>query len=219
MTFGKRMEDSERRRAVGRIEAGQSITHVALFFGVHHSVISRLWKQFQTTQIVVRRPVGGSPRITTPAEDRYIAIVAKRNHRANSTRVTSMVIASISKAISAATVHRRLLMKEMYVRVFRVCVPLSVQSRGARLKWCREHGNWTGSDWGNAVFTDESRFSLEPDDKRIKIWRKQITCNPPQNISEHHAFRGGSIMVWAKISIGYRTDLHIFKRGSVTVVR
>ncbi|GFS52613.1 transposable element Tcb1 transposase [Trichonephila clavipes] len=70
MTSRKRMEDSERWRAVGRIEAGQLITDVALFFGVHYSVISRLWKQFQTTQTVVRRPVGGRPRATTPAEDR-----------------------------------------------------------------------------------------------------------------------------------------------------
>ncbi|KFM67774.1 Sodium- and chloride-dependent GABA transporter 1, partial [Stegodyphus mimosarum] len=36
---------------------------------------------------------------------------------------------------------------------------------------------------------------------------------------EHHAFRGGSIVVWAGISLGYRTDLHIFKRGSLTAVR
>ncbi|GFS89520.1 transposable element Tcb1 transposase [Trichonephila clavipes] len=93
------MEDSERCRAVGRIEAGQLITYVALFFGVHHSVISRLWKQFQTTQTVVRRPVSGRPRATIPAEDRYIAIVAKRNRRATSTRVTSMVTASIGYCI------------------------------------------------------------------------------------------------------------------------
>ncbi|GFU15933.1 transposable element Tcb2 transposase [Trichonephila clavipes] len=131
------MEDFERWRAVGRIEAGQSITDVALFFGVHHSVISRLWKQFQTTQTVVRRPVGGHPRVTTPAEDRYIAIIAKWNRRATTTRVTSIVTASIGKAISTATVRRRLYMNGLYARVPRVCVPLSVQSRGARLKWCR----------------------------------------------------------------------------------
>ncbi|GFV81663.1 uncharacterized protein TNCV_1703201 [Trichonephila clavipes] len=140
---GKRMEDSERWRAVGRIEAGQSITDVALFFGVHHSVISRLWKQFQTTQTVFRRPVGGPPRVTTPEEDRYIAIVAQRNCKETSTRVSTMVTASISKAISAATVRRRLHINGLYARVPRVCVPLSVQSRGARLKWCREHSNWT----------------------------------------------------------------------------
>ncbi|GFS49451.1 HTH_Tnp_Tc3_2 domain-containing protein [Trichonephila clavipes] len=83
-----------------------------------------------------------SPKVV-PAEDRYIAIVAKRNRRATSTRVTSIVTASIGKAISAATVRRRLHMNGLYARVPRVCVPLSVQSRGARLKWCQEHGNWT----------------------------------------------------------------------------
>ncbi|GFV97116.1 HTH_Tnp_Tc3_2 domain-containing protein [Trichonephila clavipes] len=204
------MEDSERWCAVERIEAGQPITDVALFFGVHHSVISHLWKQFQTTQTVVRRPVGSHPIVTTPAEDLYIAIVAKRDRRATSTRVASMVTASIGKAISAATVHRRLHMNGLYARVPRVCVPLSVQSRGARSKSCREHGNWTVSDWYNVKFTEESRFALKPDDKRIRIWRKQGTRNQPQNITKHHAFRGGSIMVWAGISLGYRTDLHIF---------
>ncbi|GFW21276.1 HTH_Tnp_Tc3_2 domain-containing protein [Trichonephila clavipes] len=86
-------------------------------------------------QTVVRRIVGGHPRFTTPAEDRYIAIVAKLNRRATSTRVTSMVTASIGKAISAATVRRRLHMNGLYARVPRICVPLSVQSRKARLKW------------------------------------------------------------------------------------
>ncbi|GFV46988.1 transposable element Tcb1 transposase [Trichonephila clavipes] len=166
------MEASECWRVAGCIEAGQSITDVALFFGVHHSVISRLRKQFQTTQAVVRRPVGSRPKVTTSAEDRYIDNVAKRNRRATSTRVTSMFTASI------------------------VWVPLSVQSRGAHLKWCRERGNWTVSDWGNVMFTDESRFALEPDDKRIRIWRKQGTHNQSQNITEHHTFRGGKITVW-----------------------
>ncbi|GFT65097.1 transposable element Tcb1 transposase [Trichonephila clavipes] len=205
--------------AVGHIEAGQSITDVALFFSVHHSVISRLWKQLQITQTVVRKPVSGPPRVTDPSEDRYIAIVAKRNRRGTSTHVTSMVTASIRKAIPAATLRRRLHMNELHARVPRNCVPLSIQSRGAQLKWCWEHGNLTVSDWGNVMFTDESRFALEPDDKRIRIWRKQGTRNQPQNITEYHAFRGGSIMVRAGISLGYRTDLHIFKRGYVTAVQ
>ncbi|GFU84508.1 transposable element Tc1 transposase [Trichonephila clavipes] len=54
----------------------------------------------------------------------------KRNRRATSTRVPSMVTASIGKAISAATVRRRLHMNGLYAQVPQVCVPLSVQSRG-----------------------------------------------------------------------------------------
>ncbi|GFV95167.1 transposable element Tcb1 transposase [Trichonephila clavipes] len=75
------------------------------------------------------------------------------------------------------------------------------------------------SDWGNVMFADESRFALEPDDKCIRMWRERGTRNQPQNITEHHAFQGRSIMVWAEISLGDRTDLHIFKRGSVTAIR
>ncbi|GFX38608.1 transposable element Tcb1 transposase [Trichonephila clavipes] len=136
--------------------------------GVQHNCDAR--KQFQTTQTVVRRPVGSRPRVTTPTEDRYIAIVAKRNRRATSTLVTSMVTVSMSigKAISAATVRRRLHMNGTYARVPRVCVPLSIQSRGATLKWCQEHDNWTVSDWDNVMFIDESRFALEPNDKRYR---------------------------------------------------
>ena len=123
MTSRRQMEDSEYWRFVGHIETGQSITDVALFFGFHHSVISRLWKRFQTTQTVVQKPVADRPRVTTPAEYRYIAILIKRNCRATSALVTSMVTASNCKAISAAAVRRRL---HMYARVPRVFVFLSV---------------------------------------------------------------------------------------------
>ncbi|GFV37062.1 transposable element Tcb1 transposase [Trichonephila clavipes] len=69
------------------------------------------------------------------------------------------------------------------------------------------------------MFTDESKFALEPDDKCIRMWRERGTRNQPQNITEHHAFQGRSIMVWAEISLADRTHLHIFKRGSVTAIR
>ncbi|GFW74988.1 transposable element Tcb1 transposase [Trichonephila clavipes] len=67
------------------------------------------------------------------------------------------------------------------------------------------------------MFADESRFALEPDDKRIRIWRKQGTRNQPQNIthSEVEALWCGQDTAL----LGYRMDLHIFKRGSVTAVR
>ncbi|GIY54379.1 hypothetical protein CDAR_217721 [Caerostris darwini] len=50
MASRKRMEDSERWPAVRCIEAGQLITVVGIFFAVHHSVVSRSWKQFLISQ-------------------------------------------------------------------------------------------------------------------------------------------------------------------------
>ncbi|GFY21126.1 HTH_Tnp_Tc3_2 domain-containing protein [Trichonephila clavipes] len=96
-----------------------------------------------------------SPKGYNPRRRSIYCYVAKRNRRATSTRVTSVVTVSIGKTIFATTVRRRLHMNGLYAQVPRVCVPLSVQSRGAQLKWCWEHGNWTVSDWGNVMFTDE----------------------------------------------------------------
>ncbi|GFU13676.1 transposable element Tcb2 transposase [Trichonephila clavipes] len=59
----------------------RKITDVAREFDIAHSVVSRLWKSFKTTGMCIRRHGGGRVRSTTPAEDRYIVLSAKRNRR------------------------------------------------------------------------------------------------------------------------------------------
>ncbi|GFX11403.1 transposable element Tcb2 transposase [Trichonephila clavipes] len=70
-----------RDRIIGKIEEGRKITDVAREFDIAHSVVSRLWKSFKTTRMCSRRHGGGRVRSTTPAEDRYIVLSAKRNKR------------------------------------------------------------------------------------------------------------------------------------------
>ncbi|GFX90726.1 transposable element Tcb2 transposase [Trichonephila clavipes] len=68
-------------RIIGKIEKGRKITDVAREFDIAHSVVSRLWKSFKTTEMCSRRHGGGRVRSTTPTEDRYIVLSAKRNRR------------------------------------------------------------------------------------------------------------------------------------------
>lgn len=84
---------------------------------------------------------------------------------------------------------------------------------------CRQHINWTIPDWGNVMFTEELSFVLQPNEKRVNVGREVGTRNRPQYIPEYEAFRGGIIIVWAGISLGYRNGLHIIRRGSMTTVR
>ncbi|GFV50327.1 transposable element Tcb2 transposase [Trichonephila clavipes] len=60
-----------RGRIIGKLEEGRSVTSVAAEFGIAHSIVSRLWRQFQTTGTAIRGFSSGRPRGTTPAEDRY----------------------------------------------------------------------------------------------------------------------------------------------------
>ncbi|GFS81928.1 hypothetical protein TNCV_2497151 [Trichonephila clavipes] len=106
-----------------------------------------------------RRHGRGRVRSTTPAEDRYIVLSAKRNRRTTAQQVANQFLAASGKQISRKTVARRLRGGGLYARRPVVCVPLTRQHRTARLQWCREHHNWTEQDWACVLFSDESRFS------------------------------------------------------------
>ncbi|GFU40895.1 transposable element Tcb1 transposase [Trichonephila clavipes] len=61
-----------RGRIIGKLEEGRSVTSVAAEFGIAHSIVSRLWRQFQTTGIAIPGFSSGRPRGTTPADYRRL---------------------------------------------------------------------------------------------------------------------------------------------------
>ncbi|GFU57347.1 transposable element Tc1 transposase [Trichonephila clavipes] len=203
-------------RIIGKIEEGRKITDVAREFDIAHSVVSRLWKSFKTTGKCSRRHGGGRVRSTTPAEDRYIVLSAKRNRRTTAQQVANQFLAASGKQISRKTVARRLRGGGLYARRPVVCVPLTRQHRTARLQWCREHHNWTEQDWACVLFSDESRFSLSSDCRRQLIWRDSGTAYRPENIQEKDRYPTCSIMVWAGIMINGRRRLHVVANGTMT---
>ncbi|GFW19560.1 transposable element Tcb2 transposase [Trichonephila clavipes] len=73
-----------RGRIIGKLEEGRSVTSVAAEFGIAHSIVSRLWRQFQTTGTAIRRLSSGRPRGTTSADDRRLhggGLFARRSVR------------------------------------------------------------------------------------------------------------------------------------------
>ncbi|GFU52516.1 transposable element Tcb2 transposase [Trichonephila clavipes] len=61
-----------RGRIIGKLEEGRSVTSVAAEFGIAHSIVLRLWRQFQTTGTAIRGFSSSRPRGTTPADDRRL---------------------------------------------------------------------------------------------------------------------------------------------------
>ncbi|GFV14762.1 transposable element Tcb2 transposase [Trichonephila clavipes] len=159
---------------------------------------------------------GGRVRSTTPAEDRYIVLSAKRNRRTTAQQVANQFLAASGKQISRKTVARLLSGGGLYARTPVVCVPLTRQHRTARMQWCREHHNWAEQDWACVLFSDESRFSLSSDCRRQMIWRESGTANRPENIQKKDRYPTCSTMVWAGIMINGRTRLHGVANGTMT---
>ncbi|GFS72225.1 transposable element Tc1 transposase [Trichonephila clavipes] len=208
-----------RGRIIGKVEEGRSVTTVAAEFGIAHSIISRLWRQFQTTGTAIRGFNSGRPRGTTPADDRYIVLQARRKQWQTAGEIARHTTQATGRPISRFTVARRLQGGGLFVRRPVRCVPLTPAHRSRRSLWCREHRNWRDNEWGRVLFTDESRFSLISDSHRILIWRERGIRNHPSNIIERDRYGGHGVLVWGGIMLGSRADLHIFDAGSVNGTR
>ncbi|GFV61314.1 transposable element Tcb2 transposase [Trichonephila clavipes] len=206
-------------RIIGKLEEGRSVTNVAAELGIAHSIVSRLWRQFQTTGTAIRGFSSGRPRRTTPADDRYIVLQARRNRRQTAGEIARHTTQATGRPILRFTVARRLHGGGLFARCPVRCVPLTPAHRRRRSLWCREYRNWRDNEWGRVLFTDESRFSLSSDSHRILIWRERGSRNHPSNIIERDRYGGRGVLVWGNIMLGSRTDLHIFDAGSVNGTR
>ncbi|GBL94330.1 Transposable element Tcb1 transposase [Araneus ventricosus] len=89
----------------------------------------------------------------------------------------------------------------------------------AWLHWAREHRSWTPEQWGHVLFTDESRFNIQNDSRRVIIWREAGTGYRAPSIVEREHYRGGGLIVWAGIATNGPTDPYVIAGGFVTAVR
>ncbi|GFV91138.1 transposable element Tcb1 transposase [Trichonephila clavipes] len=163
-----------RGRIIGKLEEGRSVTRTA-----------------------IRGFSSGRPRGTTPADDRYIVLQARRNRRQTAGEIARHTTQATGRPISRFTVARRLHGGGLFARRTVRCVPLTPAHR-------RRH---------------ESRFSLSSDSHRILIWRERGSRNHPSNIIERDRYGGRGVLVWGGIMFGSRTELHIFDAGSVNGTR
>ncbi|GFU52188.1 transposable element Tcb1 transposase [Trichonephila clavipes] len=88
--------------------------------------------------------------------------------------------------VSRQTVYRRLGHIGLYARKPVRCVPLTATHCRLRLTWSREHALWTPQQWSCVMFSDESRFSLQPDFHRTLIWRAPGTRYHQESTIERH---------------------------------
>ncbi|GFU66904.1 uncharacterized protein TNCV_895401 [Trichonephila clavipes] len=189
MSQQRDLPESMAWRVIGRLESGQTQRSVADAVGVARSVVARLWNRFQETGNVRRQPGAVRTRTTTSTDDRYIQLTARRNRTENATQLQRQLLFATGRRVSSQTVRNRLHEGGLYARRPMVCIPLTPRHRAARRRWAAEHRDWEQHDWSQVLFTDESRFSLECDTRRVLVWRDRDTRNNPAFVRERSQYR------------------------------
>ena len=221
VTYGVRryLSEPEVARLVQMLADGRTMRQVAQRLGVSPSVVCRASIRYHDTGQYTRRPGQGRGRVTTPRQDRYMCTMARRN-RQNTARILENHFHDATGVhVSTQTVRNRLHDDGLRARRPLVCPVLTRAHCVARLEFAREHQPWQLRHWRGVLFTNESRFTVNHNDRRVRVWRRQGERNAECNIIENNRYGGGSVMVWGGISMDGRTDLHVFGRGGINAVR
>ncbi|GFX29840.1 transposable element Tcb2 transposase [Trichonephila clavipes] len=182
-------------------------------------VVGRILNRFLETGSAGRRPRQGRRRATTPNEDRYLVLTARRHRNINATLLQQHLRSATGTTVSTQTVQNRLHGIGLYARRLMVCVRLTSKHRRDRREWATEHVNWRRNEWSNVLFSDESRFSVHPDNRRIFIWRDRGSRNNPAFVHESVRFGGAGVLMYGGTSIDGRTDLYIIRNRPLTARR
>lgn len=215
----RHLDNNDRQRALGHLLAGQSQRHVAAQFNVSRNAIGNLWRLYLDTGDVQRRPGQGRPRVTTEAQDRQITLGARRRRFDSAITLRNDFERTHGVRISTQTVRNRLHAANLHARRPVVRPPLTPQHRRCRLEFARQHVIIGRRHLNSIMFTDESKFNLDFHDGRRRVWRQKNERFRDCCVTEHDRFGGGSVLVWAGISYGGRTDLYIIRNGSLTGLR
>ncbi|GFU47890.1 transposable element Tcb2 transposase [Trichonephila clavipes] len=175
-------------------------------------VVGRNWNRFLETGSAGRRPAQGRRQATTPNEDRYLVLTARRHRNMNATLLQQHLRSATGTTVSTQTVRNRLHGVGLYAHRSMACVRLTSRHRRDRREWATEHVNWRRNKWRN-LFSDVSRLSVHPDNRRIFIWRDLAVgiilrlCTKVSDLA---------VGVYGGISIDGRTDLYIIRDGPLT---
>ncbi|UYV84232.1 hypothetical protein LAZ67_X001610 [Cordylochernes scorpioides] len=202
---------------IGLKRAGWSIRQIAADTHLGASTVHRLWRRWlEQGNVAIHRNVGAT-RVTSARVDRRILRQAVAAPQATCTAILQHVQDTLDHSISTRTISRRLVANSLHsCRPLRR-LPLTPPNRRQRLEWCRARSTWM-TEWHRVVFSDESRFSLSSDSRRVRVWRRRGERSNPAAIVERPTVRQRGIMVWGAIAYDSRSPL-LRIQGTMTAQR
>ncbi|XP_071208047.1 uncharacterized protein, partial [Salvelinus alpinus] len=142
-------------RALGMLQGGMRTADVARAINCNVRTVRRLRQRYRETGRTADHPRSGRPRVTTPAQDRYIQTSHLRDRYRMATTTARVTPGMHNPSISAQTVRNR--RREAGLRACRTAVRqvLTRHHRQQRRLWAQTHRRWTRQDWQKVLFTDE----------------------------------------------------------------
>ena len=196
-------------QAVLLVEQGRTQREAAATLNVSRSNLKYALKRYRETGRYTRRPGSGGIRCTSTRDDRFIILEVLRNRFLTAVEIRQRLQMIRGVNVSERTIRRRMEERDLRARRPARGPELERHHRVARLRFAREHANWTLEEWANVLWTDECKVALRAPDGRERVYRRSGERFIPATTRQTVSFHGGSVTVWGGISSDARTELTI----------
>jgi transposase len=162
--------------------------------GLGKGTIGRISKEVEGNK--ENNPAGRPSKLST--RDKKTIIRQITNGKLdNAVQATKFINSIISDPVSTQTVQRILKEDGLYSSTKKKVPMLKASHRQQRLKFARDHENWTVEDWKRVLWSDETKINRIGSDGRVVVWKRR--GEPPSDRTTTPTVKhggGNNLMVW-----------------------
>ena len=188
---GKHLTDFEQGQVIALKQQKMSNRAIAKRLGRTEGTIRYFLKKYDEIGAPGRREGSGRPRATTEREDRRIVRAVKCDRR---TSVKVIREETELEHLSLSTIKRRIREGGFFGGWSNKKPHISPKNRQCRIKWCKEHLNWTSQQWQSVIWSDESPYTIRGS-TRFRVWRLPNERYTPA-VTKMTVKHSEKIMVW-----------------------
>ena len=200
MGHNKYLSKAVKKRIVQASNNGKAVRQISIEMNIPRSTVGYTLNVFQQRSHFQVSTKSGGPKSTTFRQDNVVVRSSKENPRKSGKEIQREFTQSHQISCSYATVKRRLKQNNLFGRRPVKKPFVSAKNRRVRLKFAKEHLNWTANQWSKILWSDESKCNMFGFDG-IKYVRRPIGLRNDvkyQVPTVKHG--GGSVILWSCFS-------------------
>lgn len=157
---GKYKSDEIRKLIVEAKQKGETTRDIAERFHVAIGTVSSIWSRWNARGSVKTKKIPGKPRKTTAGQNRLLVRQFKKDPFMTAVDLRRYAQDHLNITMSVRTARNILIRAGLRGRIPVKKPWISKKNRIARLKFAREHKDWTVQQWARVLWSDESKNNL-----------------------------------------------------------
>ena len=200
MGHNKYLSKAVKKLIVQASNNGKTVRQISIDMNMPRSTVGYTLKVFQQRSHFQVSTKSGRPILTTFCQDNVVVRSSKADRRKSAKEIHREFTQSHQISCSYATVKRRIRQNNLFGHRPVKKSFVSAKNRRARLKFAKEHLNWTANQWSKIIWSDESKFNMFGSDG-IKYVQHPIGLRNDVKYQVPTVKHGsGSVMVWSCFS-------------------